>query len=99
MKRLLMVVPLALTGCLFCASDSLTDEERAEGFAALFDGRTLDGWKTEGGSATYAVKDGAIVGIGAPGTPGNTFLCTRKTYENFVFRGEFRCESGNSGIQ
>ena len=89
----------ALAGGLCRASDSPAPEEKAEGFVSLFDGRTLDGWKTEGGAATYAVKDGAIVGTGAPGTPGNTFLCTTKDYENFVFRGEFKCASGNSGIQ
>jgi hypothetical protein len=69
------------------------------GFVDLFDGKTLKGWKLNGGSAEYSVKDGAIVGVGVPGTPGNTFLCTEKEYENFIFKAEFKCPVGNSGIQ
>ena len=69
------------------------------GFANLFDGRTLNGWKTNGGSAEYRVENGTIVGVGVPGTPGNTFLCTEREYENFIFKAEFKCPSGNSGIQ
>ena len=70
-----------------------------QGFTSLFNGATLDGWKVRGGSAEYAVENGDIVGRGVPGTPGNTFLCTEKEYENFVFKAEFLCEGGNSGIQ
>lgn len=69
------------------------------GFTDLFDGKTLDGWKTNGGSAEYHVEDGVIAGVGVPGTPGNTFLCTAREYENFIFKAEFKCPSGNSGIQ
>ncbi|MBP5227465.1 MAG: DUF1080 domain-containing protein [Kiritimatiellae bacterium] len=70
-----------------------------EGFTDLFDGKTLNGWKLNGGSATYAVENGEIVGRCAPNTPGNTFLCTEKEYENFIFKIEFKCENGNSGVQ
>lgn len=68
-------------------------------FVPLFDGRTLDGWRVHGGSAQFAVEDGMIVGTGRPGTHGNTFLCTDKTYENFILKAEFRCMDVNSGIQ
>ena len=68
------------------------------GFVDLFDGKSLKGWKLNGGSAEYSVQDGVIAGVGVPGTPGNTFLCTEKDYENFIFRAEFKCPSGNSGI-
>ena len=70
-----------------------------QGFTDLFDGKTLNGWKLNGGSAEYSVEDGTIAGVGVPGTPGNTFLCTEREYENFIFRAEFKCPSGNSGIQ
>ena len=69
------------------------------GFTSLFDGKTLEGWTLNGGSAEYAVENGEITGRCVPGTPGNTFLCTAKEYENFIFKIEFRCEGGNSGIQ
>lgn len=70
-----------------------------DGFTALFDGQSLKGWKINGGSAEYTVANGEIVGRGVPGTPGNTFLCTEKNYENFIFKVEFKCDDGNSGVQ
>ncbi len=69
------------------------------GFIDLFDGKTTQGWTLNGGSAEYTVADGVITGRGVPGTPGNTFLCTEKEYENFIFKAEFKCEGGNSGVQ
>ncbi len=69
------------------------------GFVDLFDGKTTKGWKLNGGSAEYSVADGVITGRGVPGTPGNTFLCTEKEYENFIFKVEFKCDGGNSGVQ
>ncbi len=69
------------------------------GFTSLFDGKTLKGWKLNGGSAEFWVENGTIAGKGVVGTPGNTFLCTEREYENFIFRAEFKCESGNSGVQ
>jgi hypothetical protein len=49
-----------------------------EGWVPLFDGKTLDGWAAKGGSATYAVEDGAIVGTTVEGSP-NAFLCRATT--------------------
>ena len=85
-----------LAGCAGFSNEPKTD---AEGFTVLFDGKTLDGWKPRGGFAKYCVEDGVIKGEGVPGTPGNTFLTTEKEYENFIFKAEFKCDSGNSGIQ
>ncbi|MCA9733290.1 MAG: DUF1080 domain-containing protein [Deferribacteres bacterium] len=65
----------------------------------LFDGKSLEGWEQRGGKAIYKVEDGMIVGTSVKGTP-NSFLCTRKTYTNFVFEVEFWVdEEMNSGIQ
>lgn len=65
----------------------------------LFDGKTLDGWTIEGGSATYRVEDGVIVGKTTEGSP-NTFLCTKKTYGDFELQVELKCDPRlNSGIQ
>jgi HEAT repeat protein len=67
----------------------------------LFDGRTFQGW--EGDTAkTFRIEDGAIVG----GTlkervPHNAFLCTTKSYTNFVLRAECKLvgSNANGGIQ
>ncbi len=65
----------------------------------LFDGKTLNGWVQRGGEAQYVVEDGAIVGISVQGTP-NSFLCTEKTYANFILEVDFLVdEDMNSGIQ
>ena len=66
---------------------------------SLFDGKTLDGWVQRGGKATYAVRDGTIVGGTVPGTP-NSFLCTTQDYGDFILEVEFKVDPRlNSGIQ
>ena len=75
-----------------------------DGFVALFDGETLAGWEQRNGFATYRVEtvDGApaIVGRTAKGSP-NSFLCTKKTYKNFVLEFEVKLPTRalNSGVQ
>ena len=65
----------------------------------LFDGKTLNGWSTKGGKATYEVVDGAIVGTSTLNTP-NTFLCSDKMYTDFIFEVEYKVDPKlNSGIQ
>ncbi len=67
---------------------------------SLFDGHTFQGW--EGDTAkTFRIEDRAIVG----GTlkarvPHNDFLCTTKSYKNFVLRAECKLlGNANGGIQ
>jgi hypothetical protein len=70
-----------------------------EGFVALFDGKTLEGWEQKGGKAKYRVEEGAIVGETVPNTA-NSFLCTTKDYADFVLEYEFLCDDAlNSGVQ
>ncbi len=65
----------------------------------LFDGKTLNGWVQRGGKAEYKVKDGTILGSTVPNTP-NSFLCTEKSYGDFVLELEFRVHPElNSGVQ
>jgi len=68
------------------------------GWASLFDGKTLDGWKVQGGTAAYKVEDGAIVGTTVEGSP-NTFL-GKGDFRDFELELEVRCDPRlNSGIQ
>ncbi len=88
--------PLVLT-----AGDNQPSEARkADGWIALFDGETLDGWAVKSGFATYGVEDGAIVGTTAKGSP-NTFLCTDRSFDNFVLVFEVKLDNNelNSGVQ
>lgn len=74
----------------------LSDEERAEGFIALFDGKTLDGWTITGKNKEgFVVRDGAIVW----NSSGAGSLRTRDRYDNFVIRMDWRIGEGkNSGL-
>jgi len=65
----------------------------------LFDGKSLAGWSTKGGEATYDVKDGIIIGTTVANTP-NTFLTTDKMYGDFILELDYLVDpSMNSGIQ
>jgi len=69
-----------------------------DGFTSLFDGKTLNGWVKKGGQATYRVEDGDVIGTVGPGR--NTFLCTEKSYCDFMLKLEMKYdEFGNSGVQ
>ncbi len=65
----------------------------------LFNGRNLKGWEKLNGTAEYKVQDNNIIGISKMNTP-NTFLATKKMYDNFILEFEFKVDDGlNSGVQ
>lgn len=74
------------------ANDFLA-KQNTEGFAPVFDGKSLDGWA--GAVNNYEVVDGSIVC--KKGTGGN--LYTEKEYGDFVARLEFKLPpGGNNGL-
>lgn len=86
----------AISGCSVTKSANRSENGK---WKALFDGKTLNGWAQRGGKARYHVEDGAIVGTTVQHTP-NSFLCTKKTYGNFILELEFKVDpSLNSGVQ
>lgn len=89
----------ALLCCLsLVASAEAKDPESVE-WESLFDGETLEGWEQHSGEAKYTVEEGCIVGTSVPRT-GNSFLCTKTTYSDFIFECEFKVDPVlNSGIQ
>lgn len=105
MKYLSSSLHLTLLTCfvafsLGCVLDGNPEAEApAAEFTPLFDGKTLDGWRSVGGDAEYLVQDKTIIGI-CDKTARNTFLRTEKTYSDFEFRCQFRWDHvSNSGIQ
>lgn len=73
----------------------LSEEERREGFVALFDGKTLNGWSgaSRGG---WIAKDGALHW----NKRGAGTLVSRNRYGDFILRFDFRiAKGGNSGVQ
>jgi hypothetical protein len=68
-----------------------------DGWTPLFDGKTLKGWVPRGGGE-WSVEDGAILGRTGSGEYG--WLCSEKTYGDFVLECEAKVEGkGNSGVQ
>jgi len=75
----------------------LTEQEKAEGFVSLFNGKNFDGWAITGWNKDgFVVEDGAIVWK----ERGGDSVRTRKRYADFILRLEFNIheEDGNSGL-
>ncbi len=65
----------------------------------LFNGKDFSGWVQRGGKAKYAVEGNEIVGTSVLET-GNSFLCTEKTYGDFILEYDFKVDPKlNSGVQ
>lgn len=73
----------------------LSDQEKADGFQLLFNGRNLDNW--QGDKIDYTAEDGMIVVSPKEGGHGNIY--TGKEYADFIFRMEFQLTPGaNNGL-
>lgn len=70
---------------------------------SLFDGKSFKGW--EGDTVkTWKIENGAIAGGSLEEqVPHNEFLCTRKTYSNFILKVKFKLTGHegfiNTGVQ
>jgi len=93
MRYLKLLLPL-----LLCCSGSVLFAQ--SGWTDLFDGKTLNGWKTATGSAKFSVEQGMIVGTSVPDSR-NSFLITEREFDDFVLELDVRIDdtSNNSGIQ
>lgn len=70
-----------------------------EGFTAMFDGNSLNGWR--GDAKYFTVRDGVLTVGSTQPISDNTFLIHEKPYGDFELRYKYRwaTEQGNSGIQ
>ena len=67
-------------------------------FRDLFDGESLRHWT--GDPALWTVQDGEIVGsTDRKKIRENSFLVSRETFRNFVFRVQAKLRNNNSGVQ
>lgn len=70
-----------------------------DGWESLFNGKDFSGWKQLNGKAKYHIEGDQIVGVSILNTP-NSFMCTEKTYGDFIFEVEVKVDPRlNSGIQ
>ena len=97
MKRTTLMLLLAAAWSVAApdAANMLSSQEKAQGWKLLFDGKTLNGWTSLGGS-NWKAEDGMIVA--ADGKYG--WLATTGDYANFMLQADFRTSAPNinSGI-
>ena len=94
------VLALSATAPLFAEDNALSPGLKSEGWVALFNGKTLDGWSVKSGFATYKVENGSIVGTTVTNSP-NTFLVTDKTFRDYELTFDVMIDNNelNSGMQ
>ncbi|MBX9580253.1 MAG: DUF1080 domain-containing protein [Gemmataceae bacterium] len=88
----------ALLAAVAAATARADDKPAAvpEGFAPLFNGKDLSGWKPTGKADVWKAEGGMIVCTGG----GGGYLLTEKEYGDFELRLEYRWAKpgGNSGV-
>jgi hypothetical protein len=98
-KRLFMTVLGLGLLAMACLSSCATTGQDNEGWTYLFNGKNLEGWEEHSGTANYTVANGILTGESVAGS-GNSFLCTKESYDNFELELEYKCDSLlNSGVQ
>ncbi|WP_345231900.1 DUF1080 domain-containing protein [Olivibacter ginsenosidimutans] len=102
-------ISLSICSCLFLAAtafaqqaNSLTSQEKKDGWKLLFDGKSTKGWHTyrkDKAGAAWTVQDGALVFNSPSDKSEGGDLVTDKEYENYDLTLEWKIsEGGNSGI-
>lgn len=74
----------------------LSEQERAEGWIALFDGKTLNGWTLTGKNMNgWKISNGVLEWA----EDGGGLVRSRDRYENFILRLDWKIDAGgNSGV-
>ncbi len=95
MKILAIAVAMSVLGGLALAEITKPTETK------FFDGKTFTGWEGDT-NKTFRIEEGAIVaGNLKERIPRNEFLCTTRSYTNFVLTLKFKLlgDGVNSGVQ
>jgi hypothetical protein len=81
--------------------NTLTDEEKKEGWQLLFDGKTTDGWhgfNMKGFPDSWALEDGCLT-MNSTDSAENQDILTAKKYRDFALSLEYKLTPGaNSGV-
>ncbi len=81
--------------------NTLTEQEKADGWQLLFDGQTMAGWRNYNDTVmtqSWHVVDGCIQAKG-DGDDANGYIVTDKQFENFELYWEWKLsKGGNSGM-
>ena len=77
-----------------CTAGELTDEMKKEGWIAIFDGKTFDGWKSNEKYEGFKIEDGCITGFGE-----RNHLYYMEELKNFELMIDVKInQGGNSGV-
>ena len=88
------MTPLAVSLALLAAAPDHHEKDGDDGFVAIFDGKTLDGWRAAENPDSFKVEDGAIVAAGP-----RAHLFHEQELTDFVFECEVKTEpNSNAGI-
>jgi hypothetical protein len=98
LRMLLLILAGSVMAGSVMADNTLTEEEKQQGWQLLFDGKDMSQWrnfKEEGISDNWVVENGTMKLTGKGGGD----ILTRKAFRNFDLRLEWEIsEAGNSGI-
>lgn len=99
--RVIIALLAAVIACDMQAQNELTEEEKADGFVLLFDGKTSDGWrgyKKDFFPDRWIIEDGTIhFNPETEGSRGD--IIYDKMFSEFHLKLEWKiAEAGNSGI-
>lgn len=103
-----VLTPVAQSGQTHVTSttNQLTAEERRAGWLLLFDGTTLNGWRsykqTDAANSRWKSVDGLLALVKGDGkdTRGARDIITKDTYDSFELTWEWKvAEGGNSGLK
>ena len=87
---------IALVVVLTCSHCLSGDKKDEGGFVPLFNGKNFDGWVIMGKKEGWTIKDGIIH---SDGGRGGNWLRTKKQYNNFILKVEWKVsKGGNSGV-
>ena len=96
MKRLttlLLTLGILATASTLTAGE-LTDAMKKDGWVSIFDGKTLDGWKSNEKTEGFKIEDGCITGFG-----GRNHLYYMEELKNFELMLDAKIsKGGNSGV-
>lgn len=94
----ILILPALVAPVLASEPNTLSPEEKEQGFELIFDGETTDGWRNYGKDSIndkWQVVDGALKLT----AKGGGDVVSEKQYGNFDFRFEFMISpDGNSGV-
>lgn len=95
MKILKKLLFLAAAATAFHTASA--EDKPEEGFTALFDGKTLDGWKVGAHPESFSVKDGAIAANGEPAHLFYNGAFKNAKFKNFELRLDVMTKPNSNG--